>query len=567
MLTALHIQDFVLIDQLSLPLGEGLTALTGETGAGKSILLEALGLAAGGRMGRGAVRRGAEKGVVAAAFEPGADHPVWTALEENGVPAGDDQVILRRIQGADGKSRAFVNDQPVSIALLKSIGELLIEIHGQHDGVSFLTAATHRNLLDEFGGLSRDATAVERAWNEWRALDAALEERRRLRDQSLREADYLRHVVSELSDLDPQADEEAVLAGRRAEMMAAQKVTDDLAAAASAMSEDGLEGKLSAVVHRLTRASGQFNRDPNPLSEAIDRIDRALSEIIEARSAVEEAVENLGLDERELEAAEERLFAIRAAARKHGVAPDKLPEFYAKAADALSTLDENAAEFGALEKAAAIARNAYFTDARKLSEARRLAARKLDAAVARELEPLKLGKAAFATSIETHEERAGPSGVDAIEFMVATNPGAPMGPLKTIASGGELSRFVLAMKAALAANENRTVIIFDEVDAGVGGAVADAVGERLARLAHNAQVLVVTHSPQVAARAKTHWRVEKTQTKSETTTRVIVLGVDERIEEIARMLSGAVVTDEARAAARSLLGAPSSEKQQKKKRA
>ncbi len=567
MLTALHIQDFVLIDQLSLPLGEGLTALTGETGAGKSILLEALGLAAGGRMGRGAVRRGAEKGVVAAAFEPGADHPVWTALEENGVPAGDDQVILRRIQGADGKSRAFVNDQPVSIALLKSIGELLIEIHGQHDGVSFLTAATHRNLLDEFGGLSRDATAVERAWNEWRALDAALEERRRLRDQSLREADYLRHVVSELSDLDPQADEEAVLAGRRAEMMAAQKVTDDLAAAASAMSEDGLEGKLSAVVHRLTRASGQFNRDPNPLSEAIDRIDRALSEIIEARSAVEEAVENLGLDERELEAAEERLFAIRAAARKHGVAPDKLPEFYAKAADALSTLDENAAEFGALEKAAAIARNAYFADARKLSEARRLAARKLDAAVARELEPLKLGKAAFATSIETHEERAGPSGVDAIEFMVATNPGAPMGPLKTIASGGELSRFVLAMKAALAANENRTVIIFDEVDAGVGGAVADAVGERLARLAHNAQVLVVTHSPQVAARAKTHWRVEKTQTKSETTTRVIVLGVDERIEEIARMLSGAVVTDEARAAARSLLGAPSSEKQQKKKRA
>ncbi len=569
MLTALHIQDFVLIDQLSLPLGEGLTALTGETGAGKSILLEALGLAAGGRTGRGSVRRGAEKGVVAASFEPGADHPVWAVLEANGVPADDDQVILRRIQGADGKSRAFINDQPVSIGLLKTIGELLIEIHGQHDGVSFLTAATHRALLDDFGGLSKDAAAVERAWNDWRQAHSALEERRLLREQALREADYLRHVVAELSDLDPQADEEALLAGRRAEMMAAQKVTDDLAAAAAALSEDGLEGKLSTAGHRLTRASAQFSREPNPLAEAIDRIDRALSEIIEARSAVEDAAEKLGLDEQELEATEERLFAIRAAARKHGVAPDKLPEFYRKAADALATLDESAAEFGALEKAAATARNAYFYGARKLSDARRIAAKKLDAAVARELAPLKLGKAAFATSIETNEEKAGALGLDAVEFMVATNPGAPMGPLKTIASGGELSRFVLAMKAALAAKENRTVIIFDEVDAGVGGAVADAVGERLALLAHNAQVLVVTHSPQVAARASSHWRVEKTQTKSETTTRVVVLNDDERIEEIARMLSGAIVTDEARAAARSLLGAPALQSggSQKKKRA
>lgn len=568
MLTALHIQDFVLIDQLSLPLGEGLTALTGETGAGKSILLEALGLAAGGRTGRGAVRRGAEKGVVAAAFEPGADHPVWKALEENGVAAEDEQVILRRIQGADGKSRAFVNDQPVSIGLLRTIGELLIEIHGQHDGVSFLTAATHKTLLDEFGGLSKDAAAVERCWSEWRAAEDALDERRRVRDQARREADYLRHVVSELSDLDPQADEEAALAGRRAEMMAAQKVTDDLAAAAAAMSEDGLEGKLSAAVHRLTRASAHFDRDPNPLSDAIDRIDRALSELIEARSAVEDAVEKLGLDERELEETEERLFAIRAAARKHGVSPDRLPEFHKKAADALATLDESAAEFGALEKKAAAARASYFSGARKLSEARRKAAKKLDGAVARELEPLRLGKAAFATSVETNEEKPGPTGVDAVEFMVATNPGAPMGPLKTIASGGELSRFVLAMKAALAAKENRTVIIFDEVDAGVGGAVADAVGERLARLAIDAQVLVVTHSPQVAARASTHWRVEKQQSKSDTKTRVVVLDAGERIEEIARMLSGAEITDEARAAARRLIGAPAAaEKPVRRKRA
>ena len=567
MLTALHVQDFVLIDQLSLSLSEGLTALTGETGAGKSILLEALGLAAGARTGRGAVRRGAEKGVVAATFEAGADHPAWKTLDENGVAADDDQIILRRVQGADGKSRAFINDQPVSIGLLKAVGELLIEIHGQHDGVSFLSAATHKTLLDEFGGLTKDAAAVARAWDDWRSAEEALGERRKLRDQALREADYLRHVVSELSDLDPREHEEAALAARRAEMMAAQKVTDDLAAAAAAMSEDGLEGKLSAAVHRLTRASAHFDREPNPLSEAVDRIDRALSELLEARSAVEDAVEKLGLDPRALEAAEERLFALRAAARKHGVSPDRLPEFFHNAAAALASLDQGAAEFGALEKKAAAARAGYFSAAGSLSEMRRANARKLDDAVARELDPLRLGKAVFATSIETREEKAGPTGIDSVEFMVATNPGAPMGPLKTIASGGELSRFVLAMKAALAAKENRTVIIFDEVDAGVGGAVADAVGERLARLARDAQVLVVTHSPQVAARAQTHWRVEKSQTKTETTTRVVVLDEKERIEEIARMLSGAVVTDEARAAARRLLGAPGVEKPAKRKRA
>lgn len=567
MLTALHIQDFVLIDQLSLPLGEGLTALTGETGAGKSILLEALGLAAGGRTGRAAIRRGAERGIVAASFEPGADHPVWKLLEDNGVAADDDQVILRRVQGADGKSRAFINDQPASIGLLKSVGELLIEIHGQHDGVSFLSAATHRALLDDFGGLTKSAREVERAWADWRAAEEALDERRRMRERAAQEADYLRHVVAELGELDPQTDEEAQLSARRAEMMAAQKVTEDLAAAAAAMSDDGMEGKLSAAGRRLVRASAQFKVEPNPLDGAIERIERALGEIAEARAAVEDAVERLGLDERLLEETEERLFAIRAAARKHGVAADALPEFYRKASQALATLDESAAALGALEKMAAATRSLYEGKARALSAARRKTAKTLDAAVARELEPLKLGKAAFSTAVESDEDKAGPSGIDAVEFMVATNPGAPMGPLKTIASGGELSRFVLAMKAALAAKENRTVIIFDEVDAGVGGAVADAVGERLARLAHDAQVLVVTHSPQVAARAKSHWRVEKTQTKSDTTTRVVVLDEAERIEEIARMLSGAVVTDEARAAARRLLGAPTAAKPAKRKRA
>jgi DNA repair protein RecN (Recombination protein N) len=567
MLTALHVQDFVLIDQLSLPLGEGLTALTGETGAGKSILLEALGLAAGARTSRSAVRRGAERGVVAASFEPGADHPVWRLLEENGVAADDDQVILRRVQGMDGKSRAFINDQPTSIALLREVGELLIEIHGQHDGVSFLSASRHKSLLDDFGGLEKSAKDVERAYAAWRSAEEALEERRRVRDRAILEADYLRHVVAELSDLDPQADEEQALALRRAEMMAAQKATEDLVAAAAALSEDGLEGKLSVAAHRLSRASAQFGEAENPLAAALDRIDAALSEFAEARAAVEEAVARLGLDPEALENTEERLFAIRAAARKHGVAADKLPEFLGKAADALATLDESAAEFGALEKNARDRRVAYFAFARALSAARLKAASRLDAAVARELEPLKLGKAAFSTAIETDEEKAGPGGIDAVEFMVATNPGAPAGPLKSIASGGELSRFVLAMKAALATTENRTVIIFDEVDAGVGGAVADAVGERLARLARDAQVIVVTHSPQVAARAATHWRVDKSQSKTDTTTRVVVLDAEERVEEIARMVSGAVVTDEARAAARRLLGAPPLEKAPKRKQA
>ncbi len=556
MLTALHIEDFLLIERLSLTLGDGLTALTGETGAGKSILLEALGLAAGGRPGRGGVRRGASRGVVAAAFEPNADHPVWAMLRDNGLDAGDDQVILKRVQSADGKSRAFINDQPASVALLRAVGETLIEIHGQHDGVSFLSAAAHRGLLDDYAGAGALAAAVAKAWEALRQTQAALDERRRAKDAAEREADYLRHVVKELADLDPQADEEEKLAGARAEMMAAQKIAEDLSAAAALVSEDGLEGKLSAASRRLTRASAAFPGEANPLSNAIDRIDRALSELIEARSAVEDAAERLGLDEGALERAEDRLFALRAAARKHGVAPSALPEFFAKAKDALALLEKSASEFTSLEKAVASARAAYLDGARELSEARRKAAKKLDAAVAGELGPLKLGHAGFSTAIVTDESAAGPAGIDAVEFMVSTNPGAPPGPLKTIASGGELSRFVLAMKAALAAKENRTVIIFDEVDAGVGGAVADAVGERLARLAADAQVMVVTHSPQVAARARHHWRVEKRLAKDETTTNVVALAPEARIEEVARMLSGAEVTDEARAAARRLLGAP-----------
>lgn len=551
MLTALHIQNFLLIERLTLSLKPGLTALTGETGAGKSILLDALGLAAGGRAERGAIRQGAEEGVVAATFEPDAAHPVWRMLEENGLVNDEDQVILKRVASRDGKSRAFINDQPVSVAFLREIGEALLEIHGQHDGRGFLTSSTHRAMLDEFGGLLADVEATGALWREWRAAAAELEEKRAGRAKALAEADYLAHVVAELRALDPKADEESVLAQRRAELMAAEKVAEDLVAAAGLLSDDGLEGKLSAAMRRLARAGGALE---SAISPVLERLEAALSATLDARAGVEELVDKLGADPAMLEKTEERLFALRAAARKHGVAVDALPAFLEKASLALEMLEEGEAGFELLEKKAAAARSAYFRAAERLSEARRAAAGKLDKAVASELAPLKLGKAAFKTEIASDKDHPMTDGIDRVEFMVATNPGAPPGPLKTIASGGELSRFVLAMKAALAAKESRTVIIFDEVDAGVGGAVADAVGERLARLARDAQVLVVTHSPQVAARAASHWRIEKTQGARETTTQVEILDPQSRVEEIARMLSGARVTDAARAAAKTLLG-------------
>lgn len=566
MLTALQIQDFVLIDQARLTLGPGMTVLTGETGAGKSILLDALGLAVGGRAERGAVRKGAKQGVVSVIFEPPANHPVWSVLEENGLDAGEDQVILRRVQGADGRGRGFVNDQPVSIGMLRTVGETLIEIHGQHDGRGFLTASAHREMLDEFGGLKGAADNVAALWRRWRDAEEALEEKKRERDTAAREADYLRHVVERLSDLDPHADEEAMLASRRAELMASDKIADDLNAAAAAIGEGGFEEKLASALRRIERAAERMEGEDNPLAQLAARLDSALNETAEARMALDQAISRFGADPDELDRVEERLFALRAEARKHGVTPDGLRAFLDKAEAALESLAQGEAAFGELENSMKEAKAAYEKAAKALSKTRASAAKKLDQAVAKELAPLKLGKAAFETRIVTDETHPTSDGFDAVEFMVATNPGAPAGPLKTIASGGELSRFVLAMKAALSVKENRTVIIFDEVDAGVGGAVADAVGERLARLASDAQVLVVTHSPQVAARAGDHWRIEKKQTKSTTLTKVIPLDAEAREEEIARMLSGAEITNEARAAARRLLGAPHESKKPARKK-
>ena len=554
MLSALHIQNFVLIDQARLNVVPGLTALTGETGAGKSILLDALGLAMGGRIDRKAVRQGAEQGVVSAAFDVSADHPIWEHLAQTGLACeDDDQIILRRTQNVDGRSRGFINDQPVSIASLRAAGEYLMEIHGQHDGRGFLQVSAHRIMLDEFAGLEPLAKKTAALWRVYRDVETELDERRREREAAAREVDYLRHVVSTLSALDPQPDEETALAAKRHTLMAAEKIRDDLKAAMTAL-DDGAVDKLSLGLRHLERAAGRIETGAETLMEATGRLDAALNELAEARTAVSAAANAFVGDEAALEDAEERLFTLRAEARKHGVAPDALSAFLAKTVNALEGVEHSEAAFGELERKLAQSRDAYLKSAATLSKKRHASATKLDKAVANELAPLKLGAAKFTTLIESDSEHPGPDGIDKVEFMVATNPGAPAGPLKTIASGGELSRFVLALKAALAAKENRTVIIFDEVDAGVGGAVADAVGERLARLAIDAQVLVVTHSPQVAARASSHWRIEKSQKKSSTTTSVTMLGDDERIEELARMLSGAKVTDEARAAAAQLLG-------------
>jgi DNA repair protein RecN (Recombination protein N) len=563
MLTALNIRDFILIDRAQLTLAHGLAALTGETGAGKSILLDALGLAVGGRATRGGVRQGAAQGVVAATFEVDSDHPVWQLLDDNGLAgedgagedeAGEDgQIILRRVQNADGRSRGFVNDQPVSISMLRDVGEALLEIHGQHDGRGFLSASAHRGMLDEFGGLQKKAAKISSLWRAWREAQSALEERRREQGAAAREAEYLRHVYDVLQNLNPQAGEETALAERRAVLIAAEKVSEQLHATAAAIDDGRVEHNLATGLGHVERAAALLPQAQS-LKEAAARFAAALSEAAEGRAAIDRAISEFGADPDEVDRTEERLFELRGEARKHGVAPDALCEFLQKITKALDDVEAGTAAFADLERAAAAAKSEFASAAMVLSKDRAKAAKKLDAAVAKELAPLKLGKAHFETQVISDPDNPTSDGYDRAEFMVTTNPGAPAGPLKTIASGGELSRFVLAMKAALAAKENRTVIIFDEVDAGVGGAVADAVGERLARLAQDAQVLVVTHSPQVAARAQSHWRIEKNQTKSRTTTSVALLDAEDRVEEIARMLSGAKVTNEARAAARQLLG-------------
>ncbi len=550
MLSRLTIRDIVLIDRLDLEFRTGLTVLTGETGAGKSILLDALTLALGGRGDGGLVRLGEKQGQVTASFDLPPDHPaVGAAREQDVLVEGD--LILRRVQLADGRTRAFVNDTPVSAQALRLIGRTLVEIHGQHDDRALVDAGQHRALIDAFGALEPQVATVRRHHAERRAIDAELKAEGERVAKARADADYLRHAAEELGALSAEPGEEDALADRRAAMMAAEKVTGDLRDAYDSVNGDGSPvSTLSAMVRRLERRAAQAPALIEPCTQALDAVLVALDA---AEQALATALEEADFDPRELERVEERLFALRAAGRKFSCAPDDLPRQQAAMLADLPALDAGEARLVALAAQAEAAKAAYAAAATGLSAQRRAAAAALDKAVNAELPPLKLERARFVTEIEP--EAPGPDGLDRVEFWVATNPSSRPGPLTKVASGGELARFMLALKVSLADRGSAPTLVFDEIDTGVGGAVADAIGRRLARLATGVQVLTVTHAPQVAARSATHLRISKGETGrgDQVATRVTPLEPGLRREEIARMLAGATVTDEARAAAMRLI--------------
>ncbi|HEY1751760.1 MAG TPA: DNA repair protein RecN [Caulobacteraceae bacterium] len=566
MLIGLGVRDVVLIERLDLAFGPGLTALTGETGAGKSIILDALGLATGRRADAGLVRRGAEQASATAIFAPGVGHAVWSILEEKGLGgAPDEDLVLRRTLAADGRSRAFVNDQPATVAMLRELGALLLEVHGQHETVGLLDAATHRPLLDAFGGLAPELAACGEAWSRWRAARDRAAALADAAGRSAEEAAELSARLAELDRLDPREGEEAGLADERALLGAAEKTIADIAAAADGFGGGSLVHRLSQALRALERARERaLNAGAAAESRALQRLDdavgaatQALSELTEAEAAVETAAQAFDFEPDRMERVEERLFALRGAARKLGVPVDALPAARAEIAARLQAVEGGEAALAEARAAATKARAAYEAAAGALTAARRAAGDRLAGTVEVELAPLRLDRARFRVAVApAGEDRAGPSGADRVQFEIATNPGAPFGPLGAIASGGELARFALALKVALAnRGAEQPLMIFDEVDQGVGGAVADAVGLRLKRLAAQAQVLAVTHSPQIAARADSHWRVIKQEEGSKVRTDVEVLGPAAREEEIARMLSGAEITEAARAAARALMHA------------
>ena len=560
MLAALSIRDIVLIDKLDLEFGEGLSALTGETGAGKSILLDALSLALGGRGDASLVRRGADQGQVTASFELAPDHPVFTLLSENGIAIEDSVLILRRLQGSDGRSRAFINDMSVSVQLLRQVGRALVEIHGQHDERALIDPSGHRDLVDAFGGLERDAAKVAGLYEAWSEADAA-----RLRHESevaaaRANADYLAHALEELQTLAPEVGEEDALSSRRQLMMNAEKIATELNEAMDALQGEGTAGaRLASALRRIERQAATAVTDgSSPFAAVAEALERVLSETEAARGSIEEALAATDFEPGDLERTEERLFALRALARKHRVQVDALPALQEKLETDLAAITTSESRAQELAEAAGKAREAYEQAALALSKARAKAAKKLDREVAGELAPLKLEKARFVTEVDTVDlSEAGPSGVDRIAFFVAANPGTEPGPMMKVASGGELARFILALKVVLASRGSAPTLIFDEVESGVGGATAAAVGERLAGLGANVQVLAVTHAPQVAALASGHLRIAKeavaTSKGEAMTTRVAVLGDEERREEVARMLAGQTITDEARAAADRLM--------------
>ena len=550
MLTALRIQNVVIIEKLDIEFKAGLCALTGETGAGKSILLDSLGLTLGKRAESSLVRKGADQAIVSAVFEiEDASHPAYAFLQENALDIEDGAIYLRRALGADGRSKAFINDQPVSAGTLKSLGELLLEIHGQFDTQGLLDPKTHLAMLDEYAGLKQKGLKTV-----WQALRAAQDEYQRLKSMAENarvEEEYLRGSLEDLDALGPEEGEEEKLSALRERLMNRESVLEALNAAYHA---------LTAEDDPLRAASGVLSRISHKLGEEAERIlgplDRASVEIEEAINAIQSVSSDLEESEYNLETVDERLFALRSQARKHNCSVDELPAIREKLAEDLNAIEHADENLEAAIKAVDKARTEYLRVAKDVSEARKKFAKELDALVAKELPPLKMERARFETQVEPlPEDEWGVNGMDRVRFLVATNPGAEAGPLNKIASGGEMSRFMLALKVVMAAVGSVPSLIFDEVDAGIGGSTADAVGERLARLAAERQVLVVTHSPQVAARANHHYIVSKAGEKNVTTSVEHLPDREARAEEIARMLAGASVTDEARAAAGKLLEA------------
>lgn len=545
MLRGLHITDMLLIDRLELDFQSGLNVLTGETGAGKSILLDSLGFVLGWRGRADLVRSGAQQGEVTAWFDLNQNHPAHSILEEAGLPVSD-ELILRRTNTSDGRKTAYVNDRRCSGEILRQLSEVLVELHGQHDDRGLLNPRGHRELLDSFAGL--DVSGVRTAWKSLSELRAKLDAAQASLATAQQDQEYLRHSLEEIESLAPVAGEDQELDAKRRLMQASEKIREDIAKASVALGLDGAEGLLNDASRWLDGATDQAE---GRLDDATSALERALSELADAQQGVERCLESLDFNPLELEQIEERLFAIRALARKHSVLPDDLAQFGQETAQKLQGIDLGAAEISDLEDQISKMQSDYDTKAQKLSQARVRAARDLEQAMSGELAPLKLERAEFVTQVET--TTAGPDGVDNVTFMVATNPGAPAGAINKIASGGELSRFLLALKVCLTRRSQGLTMIFDEIDRGVGGATADAVGQRLSDVAASAQVLVVTHSPQVAAKGAHHWQVSKSVRDGATFSTVEKLTSEQRVDEIARMLAGDSITPQARAAAQALL--------------
>lgn len=549
MLRGLDISDMLIIERLELNFQPGLNVLTGETGAGKSILLDSLGFVLGWRGRADLVRQGAEQGEVTAWFDLSADHPARAVLEEAGLPVSD-ELILRRINTVDGRKTAWVNDRRCSGEVLRALSETLVELHGQHDDRGLLNPRGHRTILDAFGETDKARAAVRAAWSEMARTRKAQAAAAKAQDEIRAEEEFLRYAVAELDKLNPEEGEEAALDTKRRMMQSAEKIRADVVNAYEAMGQSGAEAQLADAFRWLDGAAA---RADGTLEEPMAALNRAMIELDSAMEGVVTAIEAMSFDPHELEDTEERLFAIRGLARKHEVQPDELAGFADTLRNKLDALDAGEAEQAKLVAAVKAAEATYETAAAALTAARVKAAAKLDKAVSGELAPLKMERAVFETQITPEAE--GPEGRDAVSFTVATNPGAPAGPLNKIASGGELSRFLLALKVCLTQGQSGLTLIFDEIDRGVGGATADAVGRRLAKIADEGQVLVVTHSPQVAALGAHHWRVEKSVTKGMTTTNVVPLDAAQRVDEVARMVAGDTITEAAREAARALLSA------------